>query len=317
MISIGGFIGWEERIDLPVHSNSLRVNSGRFALEMLLIHLDVKKLLIPRFSCKSILEPIKRKGILFEYYSLDDDFIVKDELELETGEWILLIDFFGLTQAAVVENSLKFNNCIVDLTQSFFTPVDSYSYAFNSARKFFAVPDGAFMSKINTELPKERQLIDNLMHLELKESGRVQEAYEYFLRHERSFEVSGIKQMSALSERLLMAEDFNIVRSRRRENYSSLHALFREVNCLSLDLVDQVPICYPLVCSVDVELAKMELINRGIFVPTYWPEVRTKCAVESFERELVDQTLYLPIDQRYGDKEMQYVAENVKEVLGL
>ena len=53
-----------------------------------------------------------------------------------------------------------------------------------------------------------------------------------------------------------------------------------------------------------------------LFVPALWPEVPSRRA-PGFEksRDLASRLLPLPIDQRYGDADMDRLAERVAELL--
>jgi hypothetical protein len=56
------------------------------------------------------------------------------------------------------------------------------------------------------------------------------------------------------------------------------------------------------------------LIQRKIYVPVYWPELRGSSVLSSDEQMFVDDILCLPIDQRYGEAEMHRIARLVNEL---
>lgn len=61
---------------------------------------------------------------------------------------------------------------------------------------------------------------------------------------------------------------------------------------------------------------KQELILNGIFVAQYWPEVLENIELYSIEKEMVEYIIPLPIDQRYGMKEMEYIVGKITDILG-
>ena len=51
------------------------------------------------------------------------------------------------------------------------------------------------------------------------------------------------------------------------------------------------------------------LAKEKIFVPTNWSNVIRDCAPESYEYQWAADILPLPCDQRYGNEEMQRIAD--------
>ena len=70
------------------------------------------------------------------------------------------------------------------------------------------------------------------------------------------------------------------------------------------------PMVYPFM--TDDESLRGRLIQNKVFVARYWPNVLDWCKNDDFEYKLVTQVIPLPIDQRYGEIEMNKIIEIIK-----
>jgi hypothetical protein len=66
---------------------------------------------------------------------------------------------------------------------------------------------------------------------------------------------------------------------------------------------------YPFLAS-DPTLRR-RLIAQKVYVATYWQEVLQRRQASALERELAELLVALPIDQRYGRQEMQFIVEAI------
>jgi hypothetical protein len=82
---------------------------------------------------------------------------------------------------------------------------------------------------------------------------------------------------------------------------------------LIVDVVgnDLCPMVYPY--YTDNENLRKRLIDNRIFVAQYWPNVLSWCSPSDTEYNLTKRILPLPIDQRYGEEDMECI---VKFILG-
>ena len=69
------------------------------------------------------------------------------------------------------------------------------------------------------------------------------------------------------------------------------------------------PLVYPY--FAEEETLKNKLIEKKIFVATYWPNVLEWCKEDTLEYQLANRIIAIPIDQRYGEKEMNYIINNI------
>ena len=72
---------------------------------------------------------------------------------------------------------------------------------------------------------------------------------------------------------------------------------------------DAVPMVYPYM--VAKEGLREKLIANKVFVARYWPNVLDWTEKSSIEYQLTEQMQPLPIDQRYGEEDMNRIIELV------
>lgn len=68
---------------------------------------------------------------------------------------------------------------------------------------------------------------------------------------------------------------------------------------------------YPFLVDQAPKLREL-LIAKKIYVPRLWPRLSGRAEEGSLEARLADKILWLPIDQRYGEAEMGYIADQIK-----
>lgn len=207
----------------------------------------------------------------------------------------------------------KFNRVIVDNTQAFYSlPVNPIS-TFYSCRKFFGVPDGAYLycaRSLNQEL--ETDLSEGrISHLIKRIEQGAEEGFAYFRANDASFVGQPIKRMSKFTQALMMNIDYDKIRKRRLENFFYLHDALKNINELSLDPESiTCPMVYPFL--VNKEGLRNELINKKIFVAQYWPNVLEWVDPDSVEYFLATHLIPLPIDQRVAESDLDRIISSLK-----
>jgi len=183
---------------------------------------------------------------------------------------------------------------------------------FYSARKFFGVPDGAYLfseKKLHAELEYDYSNI-RMEHL----LGRIEEGaekyYPKFKENDDSLIGQPIKKMSKLTQSLMKNIDYDKVAEIRFNNFNYLHSKLKDANEIIIDTVSiTVPMVYPYLVKNGSEIKK-KLISNKIFVATFWPNVREwDNDKESYENYLAANLLAIPIDQRYCLDEMEKILE--------
>ena len=71
---------------------------------------------------------------------------------------------------------------------------------------------------------------------------------------------------------------------------------------------------YPLYIENGAEIRK-KLQTKKIYVPTLWPTCFDVCAYNEPEYDMAKNILPLPVDQRYGVREMEILLNQVRSFL--
>jgi hypothetical protein len=319
MKAIGGFLPLElGPPGEPYHAGAAALASGRACWHAILRSCRPARVLVPFYVCDAVLQPLDASATPFAFYPITDAFEPDLESGPAPGELLLVVNYFGLL-ASTVDALVAAHpaRTVVDDTQAFFrrgTPGGGWS--FNSARKFFGVPDGGFLYGPAVGLdglpPSASADCDHLLTRLAGDDGR---AWDQFKEHETRIGIE-LRAMSVVSARLLGAADLGRARCRRRANFAALHRRLSSINtiALPLDPGDQVPMCYPFLPAVEVDRAA--LTRAGVFAPQLWPEVpRRREPGFGRERLIARRLLPLPIDQRYGSDEMDDLCDALLQVL--
>ena len=294
--------------------HAIKLNTGRNALEYLLRAHDYKKVYLPYYICSSVLEPIKKLNLEFEFYSIDDNFNAQLDLnKIQEDELLVYVNYFGVCDDKVDELIEKkklcdFNLCI-DNTQSFFSNPRDQVDTFYSARKFFGVPDGAYLytnKDLNIFLEKETGY-DKFNYVLKRIDLGPNNAYSDYKQSGIYHSNQPIKKMSRVSQRILGSIDYDKVKKRRLDNFFYLHEFFKDLNMLKFNIDNIIcPMIYPLLQTNGLDLRKY-LISKGIYVAQYWPGILDIVKNDSID-VFVTNLVPLPIDQRYLREDMDYIC---------
>ena len=315
MEAIGGYFSMELPRHEEYHKNAIRLNTGRNCLEYILRARGYKKVYIPYYTCDVVLEPFHKLGIPFEYYHIDIHFEIRDRFTLKEGEALLYTNYYGLKQRYVEHLAAKVGNrLIVDNTQAFYSkPVEGID-TFYTCRKFFGVPDGAYLytdKLLDVELEQD-QSYERMFSLTKRIDLSPEAGYQDFRDTSKALVGQSIKGMSKLTQRMMQGIDYEAAAQRRRANYQLLHEALRNENNIVLPLEDDaVPMVYPYL--VPMKGLREKLIENKIFVARYWPSVLECTTPEDIDYLLAFQMQPLPIDQRYGEEEMKEICKIIKK----
>lgn len=309
--AIGGYFELEIPKGREFHIDAIRLNSGRHSLEYILNAKLYTKIYIPYYTCDVLIEPIKRLQIDFSYYSIDENLRpILDFEKIENNAVLLYTNYFGICNNQVKEIAARGCNLIIDNAQSFFSKPEKDIDTFYSARKFFGVPDGAYLytdKQLDEDFEKETSLTKTGHLLKRIELGP-EAGYSDFKASNHEFKNVPIRQLSNLSQRLLQGVDYSKVMLKRNENFSFLHEQLNLKNKLSFEAKNlNGPMVYPFM--TDQKGIRQKLISNKIYVPIYWPNVLNEVETDSWEYQLTDQIIPLPIDQRYEITDMIKILE--------
>ena len=310
MKDIGGYFGLEPRVGKNFDKEfSFTVNSCRNALLLLLLHYKYHKIHIPYFTCEVIIDVIKKSGVDYVFYNVNNDLEI-ERIEVKANEALLYTNYFGIKDSYIKKISKKYGNLIVDNAQAFYSsPIDLVDTIY-SPRKFFGLPDGGGLvttAKIGVEAYPMDYSYDRCSHLLKRIDLSAGGGYEDFKNNDASLKGEPIKRMSKLTTVLLKSIDLAFVKKIRRSNFDFLHHKLSAKNKLKFDIhSDSVPMVYPLFVD-NGERIKKTLIDNNVFIATYWNEVLQLVNENSVEANLVNNLVAIPIDQRYTTREMNYI----------
>jgi len=319
MDAIGGYFG----LSLCKHSNELfseliHLNTGRNAFEYILKVRGYKKVFIPYYTCDVLLEPLAKLQIEYEFYDVNNQLeAIFDLGSLKEKDGFLITNYFGLKTDYIKKMGTSVRNLIVDNAQALFSKPELNIDTFYSPRKFVGIPDGGLLS-INTRIKEILELdksCGRFSHLIKRIDYSAEEGYGDFKNNDEQLNNCPIKEMSKLTKSLMQSIDFEYVRDSRIRNFQLLHEFLQDKNELDINLKEgDVPMVYPLKIE-NAEMLKQKLLSQKIYCATYWPNVLEWCNEEKNAYKLTEQIIALPIDQRYGAKEMNNIIETISAAL--
>lgn len=317
MREIGGYIGFERFHGQMLHSGAIALNSGRACLEFLVRARGIRSIALPMFLCASMREACEKSGASWRYYSIDTECMpAAGGGQLSDDEWILIVNYYGQKDNfKLKELRDQYGRIIVDNTHAYFQPPLDGTDTIYSCRKFFGVSDGGFLytdAALDEELPQDESFERMRFLLGRFERG-AQEFYAEYAANNAAFVREPIKRMSSLTQNLLRGIDHDRVCRIRTKNFVYLNDAFSGINELRLT-VPNGPYMYPLLMQ-DGRRIRKKLIERRVYIPTLWPEVFDICGKDQLEYRYAADILPLPVDQRYDEKDMQYVIDVLRECM--
>ncbi|MCY1633403.1 hypothetical protein [Marinifilum sp. D737] len=314
--AIGGYFELENRFESEYYPNLIRLNTGRNCLEYILRARAYQKIYLPEYSCDAVMEPILKLGLEYEKYPINMQLEPDQLIDPEKDEAFLVINYFGLKGRYVNFLTRRMHNLIVDNSQAFFEEPAQGFDTFYSARKFFGVSDGAYLSTDSAPYMDFKQEVSwkRSEHLLRRLENGPNDGYPAFKRNEAYLCGQEIKLMSDLTYRILSSIDYAAVKSRRNRNFQYLHLKLKGYNGLSINDADiDGPMVYPFYVEND-DLRK-ELMLQEIYTASYWPSVTQNVESDKLEYKLAKYLIPLPVDQRYGLLDMDRICKLIIQLL--
>lgn len=314
--AIGGYFSLEINDGCERHAGALRLNAGRYALEYILRARKYHKVYIPYYICDSVLQPIKRLGVDFEFYHINEQLEPAVELSPKDDEAVLYVNYFGLKNRYSSTFCYAFRNTILDQTQAFYSERGNQHEdeklrcdTFYSCRKYFGVADGAYLytdSLLNDEIPQDESF-DRMTFLTKRIDRSPQEGYADFQVNDQSLNTVGMKRMSRLTEAIMQGIDYSSKANCRIHNFHVLDNVLRSTNRFQWDMdYGTVPLVYPYFVENGASL-RQYLIENQVFCACYWPNVLDWYQPVDWEYQLALNLVCIPIDQRYDENDMQTI----------
>ena len=294
--------------------------SARAGVVAVLKQVAPHRVWLPWYICDDLSQIIENHGFRLIRYNLDEDFSPKIPHDMGDHDVLIYPNYFGLSDH-IVEMVLKNfspSKVIIDNASALFSkPRDCLATVY-SPRKFIGIPDGGIVvTDLALESPKvvNPEFLKLCAYVYLKQAHIDDLAYSMYRQAENAISINRLYKMSGFSEYYLRTcEEKYTIPKRRRDNYDLLDSHFKKVNRLEFKRAcSSVPLCYPL--HTEKKRNKKQLIEKGVFVPSYWPDVN-RDNLNEFELEIYEKCLFLPCDQRMTNGDVEDMSKTVKEVLG-
>ncbi len=324
--------------------------SGRSAIRAFARDVEVrtKKVLIPAFSCGTVIVPFVREGWEIAYYGIHRSLVPNKKNLIECIESfnpsvVFLQNYFGYDTLSGIENVIALcrqKNIVVieDLTQCLFSAFKKTEadYYVSSFRKFIAIPEGGILLSKHASIEWEiKEAVPQILEV-AREAFDIKKKYmeedfsiqkEVFLEKYRNLkaliaEYSDIYQMNVESKKFLQCIDSQMLIQKRRENYKVLYHELGTVSWLTcifgIPKSTETPLYFPVYinCSDKREEIQSYLSLENIYCPIVWPRYMRQSEIDNDSNYIYDHILCIPCDQRYGLEEMQRIVQVIKKLEG-
>ena len=320
MKEIGGFFELELSKGDEYHNKAIGLNTARNSLEYILRNNSYNKVYIPYYICSSILEPLNKLNIEYEFYKIDANLNFDLDIKLiSENSLVLIVNYFGINKKNIsrfIQEVKKKNiSVVVDNTQSFYSIPSGEDHTIYSARKFFGVPDGAYVYTQKKEAGKyeidraEEKIYSLINRIEYG----AEIAYKDFKNGEKFHSNQNIKLMSNLTKSILKSINYEKVKNIRLQNFNLIHQKLKVDNKINIDLSNiDIPMVYPFYVENGEKLRSF-LIQNKVFVAQYWVDVFSRINEKFYEFDLINNLIAIPIDQRYTEENMQFILNLINE----
>lgn len=306
---IGGYMELERNAGAMLHEGALALNSARNCLAYLIGARNIRKIALPYYLCDSVASVCLKRGVQIRYYTVDGH-LLPAQMEASGDEWFYLVNYYGqLTRTQIEDYRDICPRLIVDNVQAYFDAPAPGVDTLYTCRKFFGVPDGAFLytdARPGRELERDVSF-GRMEYLLARYDTCASDHYAEYVAHEQSMENIPLRRMSKLTENLLRGVDYDYVRTRRTANFNYLAERLGKINRLNLRPVEGA-FAYPLWIENGVQVRRWLIANK-IYVPTLWPNVLKYSAYDPVAADMAANILPLPCDQRYGEEEMKQIVD--------
>lgn len=317
--SYGGYLPLELRQGDDYFSSlpSMRFNCANAAIDYVLEITDIKTVYVPYYMCPNICENFNSKDIQVIYYHVGEDLLPADEFP-DQDACVYVTDYFGVMSDKIDKLIAGLTNkyIIADFCHAFYhKPVLKENiYCIYSARKFFGVPDGSYL--VNSNIASDYE----------DDSTNFSSDYSSYLitslEHGTDYSYSGKKEadsiikqnkdkMSILARRILNSIDYEAVRNTRQHNACIYYKALGEINRIHIEPGCS-PYMYPFNAGTDI---RASLVQEKVFTPTLWGQLLSDGFKGSVERKLTEETVFLPVDQRYGSDDIENIIRIVRRYI--
>lgn len=304
----------------------------------------LKIAVVPSFTCETVIQPFLEFGYSLKPYDINAELgIDKQEflrfIKQSKASVLIIHRYFGLDtmkdMEGVIQEIRDLGICIIeDRTQCLYSDIKTLNADFfvASMRKWNGIPDGGFLVCKDGRIEGKPLDVDKELELAKIDAGYAK--YNYLFKHigeKRDFlekfrkaedildKQAGRYKISPFSYAMQANFDIGGLKQKRRNNYLTLIYTLSKVKGIEIifnGLPDEaVPLYFPIMVKRRRDIQR-RLCERGIYAPIIWPKSDLLPNVSDNANRLYRDMLCIPIDQRYGEDDMNRIADALTEVNG-
>lgn len=299
-----------------------------------------KKVLIPAYTCQTVITPFEETGWQCEYYSIKRNLRIDlrslENAIVKNNPSILVVHpYFGMDlneEEIIILNGIKEKGVtiVLDLTQCLFStkryPFATFIVA--SYRKWMPIPDGGYLIN-NTDYIHITQPDTENKEFTEREIAAMYLRSQYFGNEEQRTKAISIRlsksadhiadsniaphKMSQVAYNLLAKEDLEKNQRSRFDNYTYLFNNIQECEkitkvCKNMSDVTTAPLYFTIFVQNRPALQSI-LAQDSIYAPVIWPVEDESVLIDDEVRYIYEHILAIPCDQRYDENDMCRVVE--------
>lgn len=314
--------------------------SGRDAIKALARIADRTRVLLPALCCSSMILPFVQNGYEPVFYRLRKD-LRGDEADvrakLRDGDLLLYLPYFGVrpfSDAFLRELRGRGVLLVEDRTQDILVPRGEAGFTpdatLASLRKWAFLPEGGMLQTGLGSCPaREDRAFGDQCRQAMEKKTRYLESWEPALKQEF---LEQFHSASALLDRdgepasmsgayweIANKLDFGAIYELRRRNLLHLQKKLRPLrDAGKLDFLSETPeestLYFPILLE-ERDAIQRAMADKKIYCPVIWPEPPEAAGACPVSHYVTQHMLALPVDQRYGNLEMDFFADCLMAIL--
>ena len=295
--------------------------------------------LIPAYTCQTVITPFEEAGWKCVYYSIKRNLRINvnslmDLVQCFHPVAIVVHPFYGMELSTQEEDAVrqiggKGIKVILDLTQCIFS-IKRYpfvSYTVGSYRKWFPIPDGAFLECHTSEVAIVQPKEENTEFTERNLAAMYLRG-QYFSNGEQRTKDISIRlnkaatqlvagnitphRMSDIAYNLLQKQNFSENQNYRLCNYTFLFENIHQnskiqIVCQKLTEVTTAPLYFPIYVQDRSSLQRV-MAQEAIYAPVIWPVNDKRVLDDNDVKYIYTHLLAIPCDQRYNAQDLQRIV---------
>lgn len=335
-----------ESKQVPFKEDRIYYSLCREALFDIAKALDVsnKTVLIPAYTCQTVITPFEEAGWHCEYYSITRDLRIEEQsvltlIENHHPSLLVVHPYFGMDlnekeTALLTRIKDKGIDIVLDLTQCLFS-TKQYPFAtfiVASYRKWMPIPDGGYLKNFSKDVIISQPENENEEFTD-REIAAMYLRGQYFGNGEQRTKSISIRlskaadaiaesniaplRMSHVSYNLLNEQDVESNKQKRFANFSYLNDNVQEGEritkvCKNINGVTTAPLYFTIYVKDRPALQRV-LAQDAIYAPVIWPVEDERVLVDDEVRYIYDHLLAIPCDQRYDEMDMLRAVEIINK----